>query len=267
MNYYETLEITQTSTLDEIKKSYKRLSLLWHPDRHSLDKRQQAESKFKEISHAYQILSDVKLRSDYDNSLSQSGSSAGSRRERERGSRRRSRDDIFHGDFDGFAFKSPEELYKEFFSDMRFMNGSSIPGMKSNMGSFGMGMFDDNFVNGFGMEMPSLLSSFHDPFFTLGSRSTASTTFPSTFSTSFFPSISSASSNSSNYRSIPIQGIDGARIVSTSTSTSIINGVKTSVTRTVDELGNVTETKTLSDGSVTSTKSIGRGGGSSKRLK
>lgn len=63
-DYYEVLEITRTSSGEEIKKSYRRLAIQYHPDRNPGDKA--SEDKFKEINEAYQILSDDKKRQLYD---------------------------------------------------------------------------------------------------------------------------------------------------------------------------------------------------------
>lgn len=61
--YYDILNIDRNSTEDEIKKAYKRMALKYHPDRNTdID----AEDKFKEISIAYQILSDVDKKKKYD---------------------------------------------------------------------------------------------------------------------------------------------------------------------------------------------------------
>ena len=54
-DYYNTLEITPQATENELKKAYRRLALKWHPDK---NKEQDAEQKFKEISEAYEVLSD-----------------------------------------------------------------------------------------------------------------------------------------------------------------------------------------------------------------
>lgn len=62
-NLYETLEVSKTASDDEIKKSYKKLALRYHPDK---CKEPNAEEKFKEISFAYQILSDADKRKKYD---------------------------------------------------------------------------------------------------------------------------------------------------------------------------------------------------------
>lgn len=64
-NYYNILEITREADGEEIKKAYRRLALLYHPDRNPINKRE-AEEKFKEIGEAYEILSDPKMRERYD---------------------------------------------------------------------------------------------------------------------------------------------------------------------------------------------------------
>jgi molecular chaperone DnaJ len=63
-NYYEILGVDKNATQEEIKKAYRKLSLKWHPDKNQGSK--EAEEKFKEISKAYQILSDPETRNTYD---------------------------------------------------------------------------------------------------------------------------------------------------------------------------------------------------------
>jgi len=62
--HYETLGINETASADEIKAAYRKLAMQWHPDRNSGNK--DAEVKFKEISAAYEILSDEIKRREYD---------------------------------------------------------------------------------------------------------------------------------------------------------------------------------------------------------
>ncbi len=61
---YETLEVSRNATDDEIKRAYRRLALQYHPDRNSGDKA--SEEKFKEITEAYEVLSNPELRARYD---------------------------------------------------------------------------------------------------------------------------------------------------------------------------------------------------------
>jgi molecular chaperone DnaJ len=60
-NYYDILGVTETSTPDEIKKSYRKLAMEHHPDKGG------NEDKFKKISEAYDTLSDDNKRAQYDN--------------------------------------------------------------------------------------------------------------------------------------------------------------------------------------------------------
>lgn len=61
---YETLGVSRESSDNDIKKAYRKLALKHHPDRNPNNK-EEAESKFKEISFAYEILSDSQKRSLY----------------------------------------------------------------------------------------------------------------------------------------------------------------------------------------------------------
>ena len=63
-DYYEVLGIIKSASVDEIKKTYRKLALKYHPDRNKGDKA--AEAKFKEASEAYHVLSDKGRRTNYD---------------------------------------------------------------------------------------------------------------------------------------------------------------------------------------------------------
>ncbi len=65
-DYYEILGVSKGVGKDEIKQSYRRLAMQYHPDRVAADKKAQAEEKFKEISEAYAVLSDDSKRGQYD---------------------------------------------------------------------------------------------------------------------------------------------------------------------------------------------------------
>jgi DnaJ-class molecular chaperone len=64
-DYYDVLGVAKSSTASEIKAAYRKLALKWHPDKNP-DRKEEAETKFKEINEAYQILSDEKKRQTYD---------------------------------------------------------------------------------------------------------------------------------------------------------------------------------------------------------
>lgn len=63
-DYYDLLELSRGATADEIKKAYRKQALKFHPDRNPGDA--DAEKKFKEISEAYEVLSDDNKRQMYD---------------------------------------------------------------------------------------------------------------------------------------------------------------------------------------------------------
>ncbi|MBI3307522.1 MAG: molecular chaperone DnaJ [Candidatus Omnitrophica bacterium] len=106
-DYYEILSVTRTASGEEIKKSYRKLALQYHPDRNPGDKK--AEDSFKEAAEAYAVLSDPEKRAQYD----QFGHSLGGRG--------------FEG-FEGFAenFSGFGDIFGDLFED--FFGGSSARG-------------------------------------------------------------------------------------------------------------------------------------------
>jgi molecular chaperone DnaJ len=65
-DYYEVLGVSRTADGEEIKRSYRRLAMKYHPDRNTGDAKADAEIKFKECSEAYEILADPPKRARYD---------------------------------------------------------------------------------------------------------------------------------------------------------------------------------------------------------
>jgi molecular chaperone DnaJ len=63
-DYYTVLDVARTATEAEIKKSYRRLAMKFHPDRNPNDA--EAEEKFKECKEAYEVLTDAQKRAIYD---------------------------------------------------------------------------------------------------------------------------------------------------------------------------------------------------------
>lgn len=140
VDYYEILEVPKTANSDEIKKAYRRLALKWHPDKNP-NNQEQATKKFKEISEAYEVLSDERKRRAYDAPKTPNNRSSNDKKRRmydqygregmngsanphSNNARRRHR---HHRDFDGyedfdavfgfpsFVFRDPEEVFREFF--------------------------------------------------------------------------------------------------------------------------------------------------------
>ncbi|MCB1114242.1 MAG: molecular chaperone DnaJ [Chlamydiia bacterium] len=63
-DYYEILEVPKTASQEDIKKAYRKKALLYHPDRNQGNP--EAEKKFKDVSEAYEVLSDEQKRAAYD---------------------------------------------------------------------------------------------------------------------------------------------------------------------------------------------------------
>ncbi|HYC61626.1 MAG TPA: molecular chaperone DnaJ [Thermoanaerobaculia bacterium] len=74
-DYYEVLGVARTASVDDIKKSYRKLALKYHPDKNPGDK--DAEEKFKEAAEAYGVLADEEKRARYDRYGHQGISGAG----------------------------------------------------------------------------------------------------------------------------------------------------------------------------------------------
>jgi molecular chaperone DnaJ len=72
-DYYEMLGVSRNADADELKQAYRRLARKYHPD---VNKEPEAEDRFKEISRAYEVLSDTDLRSRY-NQFGEAGVSSG----------------------------------------------------------------------------------------------------------------------------------------------------------------------------------------------
>lgn len=95
-NYYQILCINKDASEEDIKKSYKKLAIKWHPDKNP-DNKEEASEKFKEISEAYQVLSDPEKRKIYDN-YGEEG--------------------IKNNDFhSNNAFNSADDIFKKFFGN------------------------------------------------------------------------------------------------------------------------------------------------------
>jgi molecular chaperone DnaJ len=96
-DYYEILSVSRTASVEEIKASYRKCALKWHPDRNPENKAE-AEVKFRESTEAYSILSDPQKRQVYDTygHAGLSGSAAGV-------------------DFNGTIFQDFHDIFGDFF--------------------------------------------------------------------------------------------------------------------------------------------------------
>ncbi len=119
-DYYSTLNISQGSSQEEIKKSFRKLALELHPDRNPDDPK--SEEKFKEITEAYGVLSDPLKKNEYDRFRAghQAGHTTGS------SDFNYSQEDIFASMFRGEnAREIFEELNREF-SRSGFRSGNTF---------------------------------------------------------------------------------------------------------------------------------------------
>src|SRR5438477_13066603 len=74
-DYYATLGVPKNAPQDEIKKAYRKLAREHHPDANAGNK--ESEERFKEVQHAYDVLSDPDKRKQYDRFGAQNGRSPG----------------------------------------------------------------------------------------------------------------------------------------------------------------------------------------------
>ncbi|KAL0920928.1 hypothetical protein M5K25_007947 [Dendrobium thyrsiflorum] len=65
IDYYKILQVDRNAKDDDMKKAYRKLAMKWHPDKNPNNKKE-AEAKFKQISEAYEVLSDPQKRAVYD---------------------------------------------------------------------------------------------------------------------------------------------------------------------------------------------------------
>ena len=136
-DYYNVLGVAKSASQGEIKKAYRKKALEWHPDRHK-DNKEEAEKHFKEINEAYQVLSDSKKRSAYDqfgHAAFSPGGMAGAGGFRGGPFTQTGRQGPFTytytssggSPFAGFDFGDPFDIFEQFFGGSPFRRARQVP--------------------------------------------------------------------------------------------------------------------------------------------
>ena len=238
-NPYEILGVPKNATSQQIKVSYRKLALLYHPDRLSPEasgeEKEGAHKSFTKIGHAYEILSDEGRRREYD--AEQEQETTGIRFNRDPFGMNDSFFNSFtrsnmrhHSAFDEFHFMDPFELFNQFFSD-ELDQGNQQQSQHNSQRSRNRSAFDndpffgsDPFFSGFGGSMMSRQFGMMNEMNSMMQM----------HSMSMLNNQQVLNGNSSFFNSSSSLGRGGGQSVSTSTRTTIVNGVRTTVTeRTV----------------------------------
>ncbi|XP_038998802.1 dnaJ homolog subfamily B member 4-like [Hibiscus syriacus] len=142
VDYYNVLKVDRNATDDDLKRAYRKLAMKWHPDKNPNNKKE-AEANFKQISEAYEVLSDPQKRAIYN----QQGEE-GLKNMPPPGSGGSSRNGP--GWSSGFNPRNAEDIFAEFFGSSPFEFGSAGLGRSarfhSDGGKFGgFGCTENNF--------------------------------------------------------------------------------------------------------------------------
>jgi len=115
-DYYSLLGIAKGASQADIKKAYRKLALKWHPDKNP-DNQEEATKIFKEVSEAYEVLSDEKKKKLYDKygkeGLAQAGTGAGARKPQRHSHHYHDDEEVYA--FPSFASRDPFDIFREFF--------------------------------------------------------------------------------------------------------------------------------------------------------
>ncbi|KAJ4704434.1 DnaJ subfamily B member like [Melia azedarach] len=143
VDYYKILQVDRNAKDEDLKKAYRKLAMKWHPDKNPNNKKD-AEAKFKQISEAYDVLSDPQKRAVYDQygeeglkgqapppgsgGFSSGGGSGGPTSFR-------------------FNTRNPEDIFSEFFGFSSPFG--DMPGSRASASGFPRGMFGDDIFASF----------------------------------------------------------------------------------------------------------------------
>lgn len=161
VDYYKLLDVPKSASDDDLKKAYRKLAMKWHPDKNPNNKKE-AEAKFKQISEAYEVLSDPQKRAIFDQ-YGEEGLKGQVPPPTAGGAGFTSGDgpSVFR-----FNPRNAEDIFAEFFG------GSSPFSMGGMGGRGGRNPFSDNMFGGFG-GTESMFRSFNDPGPAAGPRKAA----------------------------------------------------------------------------------------------
>ncbi|CAI7873218.1 unnamed protein product [Closterium sp. NIES-54] len=132
VDYYDLLEVQKSASDDDLKKAYRKLAMKWHPDKNP-DNKKAAEAKFKQISEAYEVLSDPEKRQIYD----QYGEEGLKGQAAPGGGSYSSHGGHSHGNF-RFNPRSAEDIFAEVFGGHSPFGGAYGPGFGGMGGMGGM---------------------------------------------------------------------------------------------------------------------------------
>jgi len=262
--FYEMLELTKTASQDDVKKAYRKLPLKWHPDKNP-ENQKEAERRFKEISEAYEVLSDIKKRDVYDKYGREgllrgeggNGGGGGSQSGGFHGFSSHSFDpfNFGHGMFGGgggifgngghesFHFRSPNDIFEEFFGTKNIFDIFADPSI-NGAGSAPNRRHTTNIHNPSSKRQRGDSQMMQHAFF----GGFPHHDFASAFGGGGFSQFSSfSSSNGGN------NGGHTGVVKSTSKSTKIVNGKKFITTKTVE---NGVETVTTEEDGVLKSKTV-----------
>ncbi|CDP15871.1 unnamed protein product [Coffea canephora] len=146
LDYYKILGVDKKATDDDMKKAYRKLAMKWHPDKNPNNKKD-AEAKFKQISEAYDVLSDPQKRAVYDQ-YGEEGLKGGVPPPDTAGGPGSATFFSTGGGPTSFRFnpRSPDDIFSEIFGFSGFGGMGGGSGMRGSR--FG-GMFDDSMFSSF----------------------------------------------------------------------------------------------------------------------
>jgi len=229
-NYYDILGIPRDATEDQVKKAYRKLALKWHPDK-NLERRELAETNFKRLAEAYEVLSDPKKRQVYDRYGKEGLLNGASEYPSSHNFNFSNMGGLFGqfgmgGGMFQFNFSDPNDVFREFFGGDPFA-GFGNQAFNSEGGASSNAEYNDGRTTGYG--------AFFNPFSMLGTN---------VFDGGFGGGMSMHMSSST------IGGQNGANVKRIRTSVKTVNGKRIETKRVLE---NGVETVTvIEDGKIKS---------------